>query len=62
MNNKTPTYPVGVINPVEIRTITRTLSIDTLFRDNYFNSARPSIHFMDQVDMIYDIIFILYDI
>jgi hypothetical protein len=39
INNKTPTYPVGVINPIEKRTITRTLSIDTLFRDNYFNSS-----------------------
>lgn len=39
INNKTPTYPVGTINPIEKRTITRTLSIDTLFRDNYFNSS-----------------------
>lgn len=39
INNKTPTYPVGIINPIEKRTITRTLSIDTLFRDNYFNSS-----------------------
>ena len=39
INNKTPTYPVGIINPIEKRTITRTLSIDSLFRDNYFNSS-----------------------
>ena len=34
-------YPVGVLNPLEKRTITKIINIDTAFRENY-NSTNPN--------------------
>ena len=32
-------YPVGLINPIEKRVIKKTISIDSLFRENFNNST-----------------------
>jgi hypothetical protein len=36
--------PIGTINPLEIRTITNTINIDTRFRDNYDSTSSTNIN------------------
>ena len=45
-----PSFPRGIINPLKKRVITRTITIDSRFRDNYYNSA--SSNFNVQLPMI----------
>ena len=45
-----PTFVRGVLNPLRKRTISRTITIDTRFRENYFNSAATN--FNIQLPMI----------
>lgn len=37
-------YPPGGLNPINIRTIKRTLNIDTRFRDNYYATKSTNFH------------------
>jgi hypothetical protein len=45
-----PTFVRGVLNPLRKRTISRTITIDTRFRENYFNSSATN--FNIQLPMI----------
>ena len=45
-----PTYYKGIINPLRKRTITRTVTIDSRFRENYYNSS--STNFNLQLPMV----------
>lgn len=37
-------YPPGYINPINVKTITKTINIDSRFRDSYFNSKSSDFH------------------
>jgi hypothetical protein len=45
-----PLFPRGLINPLKKRTISRTITIDSRFRENYYNS--PATNFNLQLPMI----------
>jgi len=45
-----PTFARGILNPLRKRTISRTITIDTRFRENYFNSSATN--FNIQLPMI----------
>jgi hypothetical protein len=45
-----PTYYKGIINPLRKRTLTRTVTIDSRFRENYYNSS--STNFNLQLPMV----------
>ncbi len=41
-------YPPGYLNPINIKTNTKTINIDSRFRDQYYNTKSSDFYFNDQ--------------